>query len=102
MGSVKAWVGQYGVYEIPEELASVRITRKGWPDLRDKRAIEFLQWAADMDKQHEEIKENDGGAGSSPEPYQSKWLIPFLRGLSGYVGDEEQEQHPQVDTQTQG
>jgi hypothetical protein len=41
------WIGDFGDYEIPVHLQSIRITKSGWPDKRDKLYNEFMEWAKD-------------------------------------------------------
>lgn len=53
----RVWVGEFGEYEIPREFAHVKISKQGWPDLRCKDAVRFLEWAAKVDQDAKEAKE---------------------------------------------
>lgn len=52
----RMWEGEFGWYVIPEEFAHVRISKTGWPDLRQKEALRFLEWAARMDRNAKEAQ----------------------------------------------
>lgn len=52
----RVWVGEFGDYVIPEEFSHVKISQKGWPDLRQKDALRFLEWAARMDQNAKEAQ----------------------------------------------
>lgn len=48
--SISVWQGNYGIYPIPEALTSVRITKTGYPDGRNKKARrEFISWVLEQD-----------------------------------------------------
>jgi hypothetical protein len=42
---VKIWENDYGSYEIPVEFNDVVFTLNGLPDMRYKRAKDFLNWS---------------------------------------------------------
>ena len=44
------WEGEHGVYPVPEHLQDIKVTRAGWPDKRDKRYQEFMNWVKEKDK----------------------------------------------------
>lgn len=46
---VRVWISDYGVYRIPPRFHNVRMTRKGWPDKRDKGYSSFMEWVAEED-----------------------------------------------------
>lgn len=52
----RVWVGEFGEYVIPQELIHVKISKQGWPDLRQKDALKFLEWAARMDRDAKEAQ----------------------------------------------
>lgn len=47
--AVYVWVGNWGSYEIPSELRSVKINRHGYPDLRYKSAQKLIDWVKDKE-----------------------------------------------------
>jgi hypothetical protein len=48
---IKAWQGDFGVFAIPDEYQSVRITKKGWPDKRYKMALGMVEKMEEIDRQ---------------------------------------------------
>ena len=49
--NVNVWVGDYGAYEIPDEIYSkVRLTIDRWPDARFLSSKPFMEWVKQQEK----------------------------------------------------
>lgn len=43
------WVGDFGQYKIPEQFLSIKVSKRGLPDKRFKKAEQLMKWAAEQE-----------------------------------------------------